>query len=57
MFKRKDNVNLYHGKQRDVHGTQDLERSRIEEQKSYVLLLYLVSYLTCDGRSCVVPAA
>lgn len=35
MFKRKNNINLYQGKQRDVHGTQDLERSRIEEQKSY----------------------
>ena len=35
MFKKKNDINLYQGKQRDVHGTQDLERSRIEEQKSY----------------------
>ena len=35
MFKRKNNINLYQGKQRDVHGPQDIERSRIEEQKSY----------------------
>jgi hypothetical protein len=30
VFNRKNEINQYQGKQRDVHGTQDLERSRIE---------------------------